>query len=103
MVSPLVAMHVPVVYSSLYEGCFMLFLPPYSPDLNPIEESFSSGMFLSIHAVTGANIVLVKAWLRRHWQMACDHAQPEIVLLEACGQVTMEKALGWVRHAGYNL
>ena len=50
-------------------------------------------MFLSIHAVTGANIVLVKAWLRRHWQMAHDHAQPEIVLLKACGQVTMEKAL----------
>src|SRR5258707_4107680 len=25
-------------------GCILLFLPPYSPDFNPIEESFSCGM-----------------------------------------------------------
>ena len=25
-------------------GCVLLFLPPYSPDFNPIEESFSCGM-----------------------------------------------------------
>lgn len=26
----------------------LLFLPPYSPDLNPIEESFSAGNILSL-------------------------------------------------------
>ena len=82
----------------------MLFLPPYSPDLNPIEESFSSGKLCYIHAVNDANYILVvKAWLRRHWEMARDHAHPEIVLLEACGQITAEKATGWIRHAGYNM
>ena len=25
------------------EGCILKFLPPYSPDMNPIEESFSAG------------------------------------------------------------
>ena len=25
-------------------GCIVRFLPPYSPDFNPIEESFSCGM-----------------------------------------------------------
>jgi len=29
--------------TSSYPGSVLLFLPPYSPDLNPIEESFSSG------------------------------------------------------------
>ena len=32
-------------------GCFMLFLPPYSPDLNLIKESFASGEFHSNHTV----------------------------------------------------
>ena len=27
-------------------GCLLLFLPPYSPDLNPIEESFSTHTFV---------------------------------------------------------
>jgi hypothetical protein len=28
-------------------GCLLVFLPPYSPDFNPIEESFSCGSCLS--------------------------------------------------------
>ena len=28
-------------------GCLLTFLPAYSPDLNPIEHSFSAGMFFS--------------------------------------------------------
>src|SRR5882762_3268559 len=27
-------------------GCLLLFLPPYLPDLNPIEESFSTHKFI---------------------------------------------------------
>jgi len=26
-------------------GCLLMFLPPYSPDFNPIEESFSCGAY----------------------------------------------------------
>jgi transposase len=29
--------------SMFWEGCVVRFLPPYSPDFNPIEESFSCG------------------------------------------------------------
>jgi hypothetical protein len=29
-------------------GCVLLFLPPYSPDFNPIKESFSCGMTLNV-------------------------------------------------------
>jgi transposase len=28
--------------SHLQEGCRLIFVPPYSPDMNPIEESFSA-------------------------------------------------------------
>lgn len=27
---------------NIYSGCLILYLPAYSPDLNPIEESFSA-------------------------------------------------------------
>jgi hypothetical protein len=63
----------------------LLFLPPYSPDLNPIEESFSS----------------VKAWIRRHWKHMMHSDTPELDLLEACGHVTPEMAKGWFAHSGY--
>jgi transposase len=34
------------------QGHLLIFLPPYSPDFNPIEESFSCGMcFLDIRTV----------------------------------------------------
>ncbi|KAG2340026.1 hypothetical protein BDR05DRAFT_1002795 [Suillus weaverae] len=29
-------------------GCLLLYLPPYSPDLNPIEESFSARMLFAV-------------------------------------------------------
>jgi hypothetical protein len=31
------------VFFTIFVGCILKFLPPYSPDMNPIEESFSSG------------------------------------------------------------
>ena len=48
-------------------------------------------------------VYLVKAWLRCHWETARDHAHPEVMLHEACSQVMAEKAVAWIRHAGYNL
>ncbi|THU95153.1 hypothetical protein K435DRAFT_615444, partial [Dendrothele bispora CBS 962.96] len=63
----------------------IVFLPPYSPDLNPIEESFSA----------------VKAWIRRHWKEAQQSEYPDIFLIEASATVTSEKAKGWIAHSGY--
>lgn len=64
-------------------GCELLFLPAYSPDCSPIEETFSK----------------VKAFLRR------VGARTHEALQEAIGQaletVTAQDALGWFAHCGY--
>jgi transposase len=61
----------------------LLFLPSYSPDLNPIEEAFSK----------------VKALVRK------EGARVREALVEAIGRalasVTPEDAAGWFAHAGY--
>jgi transposase len=63
--------------------CELLFLPPYSPDLNPIEEAFSK----------------VKGLLQR------AGARTREALIEAMGQaldaVTSRDAQGFLEHCGY--
>ena len=64
-------------------GADLLFLPSYSPDLNPIEEAFSK----------------IKALVRK------EGARMREALVEAIGRalaaVTTEDAAGWFAHAGY--
>jgi transposase len=64
-------------------GCELLFLPPYSPDLNPIEEAFSK----------------VKGLLRR------AGARTREALIAAMGRaldaVTNRDARGFFEHCGY--
>jgi hypothetical protein len=64
-------------------GCELLFLPPYSPDLNPTEEAFSK----------------VKGLLRR------AGARTRKALVEAMGRaldaVTIEDTQGFFEHCGY--
>ena len=64
-------------------GADLVFLPSYSPDLNPIEEAFSK----------------IKALVRK------DGARVREALVEAIGRalaaVTIEEAAGWFTHAGY--
>ena len=64
-------------------GCELVYLPPYSPDLNPIEEAFSK----------------VKALLRR------AGARTREALIEAMGQalsaVTARDTCGFFDHCGY--
>ncbi|KAG2744233.1 hypothetical protein P692DRAFT_20744452, partial [Suillus brevipes Sb2] len=64
----------------------LLYLPPYSPDLNPIEESFSTLLFF-------------QAYLRRHAHRLRDNDDPINVLIEACACITPEMCKGWFRHA----
>ncbi len=65
--------------------CELLYLPPYSPDLNPIEEAFSK----------------VKEILRR------AEARSREALIEAIGKalraVSSHDAKGFFAHRGYNL
>lgn len=64
-------------------GCELVFLPPYSPDLNPIEEAFSK----------------IKALLRK------AEARTRKALIEALGTaisaVTGRDARGFFEHCGY--
>ncbi len=64
-------------------GCELLYLPPYSPDLNPIERAFSK----------------VKGLLRK------AEARTREALIEAMGRaleaVTARDARGFFGHCGY--
>ena len=64
-------------------GCWFLFLPPYSPDLNPIEQAYSK----------------LKAHLRRIGARTFE------TLINAIGEVcdlfTPEECQNFFRHAGY--
>ncbi len=66
-------------------GCELLYLPPYSPDLNPIEEAFAK----------------VKALLRQ------ARARTREALVEVIGRaldaVTSRDARGFFGHCGYRL
>ena len=64
-------------------GAQLLFLPPYSPDLNPIEECWSK----------------LKAWLRK--QAARTHEALEQALTEAFQLITSDDARGWFNHRGH--
>lgn len=81
-------------------GCVLLFLPSYSPDLNPIEQSFSYGESLELVLFLTLLINLwfisqVKYHLQRHWQELQNGEFPILDLEEACyASVTDQKAIG---------
>ncbi len=71
-------------------GSCLVYLPPYSPDLNPIEEAFSS----------------IKAWLCANHeyiqnQVNGDSTDPYGVIWEAIYTITPDDAQGWYRHSSY--
>ena len=66
-------------------GCRLLLLPPYSPDLNPIEQAWSK----------------LKALLRS--AAARTKEALEEALTTAIDQITAADAHGWFAHAGYCL
>jgi transposase len=64
-------------------GCQLLFLPAYSPDFSPIEETFSK----------------LKTFLRRAGARTREALQDAIC--QALLTVTAQDAHGWFRHCGY--
>jgi len=67
------------------KGCEALFLPPYSPDLNPIEEAFSKIKGILREAGTRTREALWEA------------------ISEAISKVTAQDARGFFGHCGYHL
>ncbi len=70
----------------------LIYLPAYSPDLNPIELAFSS----------------IKAWLhanctRVNAELESNNGSIYNAFWEAVHSVTLEDAKGWYGHCGYRL
>ena len=77
--------HVPEISRSIQDvGALIHYLPPYSPDLNPIEEMFSKIKYVmkSIELETEENDV-------------------ETILLASFVSVTPDDCSGWVHHTGH--
>ena len=74
-----------VKVSAQHLGIVIMYLPPYSPDLNPLEEAFS----------------YVKQYLRKHDELLQALPDPCDVLREASDSTTSDHIMSWVLHAGY--
>ena len=72
--------------NSRYTGAKLVYLPPYSPDFNPIEQSFHS----------------LKAWLRRHENEAVNDAVRPWLIHQAAESITPDMAQGWISNCGYS-
>lgn len=66
------------------KGCELLFLPSYSPDLNPIELAFSK----------------LKTWLRE--MEARTKGALDDFIATALKTITLQDVIGWFAHAGYD-
>jgi hypothetical protein len=73
-------------FANRITGAKLIYLPPYSPNSNPIEQAFHS----------------VKAWLRRH---EAEAIQPEVrpwLIHQVALSITVEDAEGWILNLGYS-
>ena len=64
----------------------MLFLPPYSPDYNPIEEAFS----------------YVKGYLKEHDDVLQLLDDPLPIVRAAFNSITPHQCNGWISDSGYS-
>ena len=73
-----------VVQAIQNTGALVHFLPPYSPDLNPIEEAFSK----------------LKSNMKANEQIL-DETDPNIAILTAVNNISVHDCIQWITHAGY--
>ena len=64
-------------------GAMVQFLPPYSPDLNPIEEAFSK----------------VKSTIKSY-ERTMDTSDTETITLAAFASISESDCQGWINHCG---
>lgn len=82
--------HVDHVIDSLHSvGVLVHFLPPYSPDLNPIEEAFSK----------------VKSHLKANDSAIQTVPDDELqdFILAGFASISTQDCHQWIKHAGYNV
>ena len=66
-------------------GALVRFLPPYSPDLNPIEEVFSK----------------VKSYIKDNDIIYTATKEPRLIVASAFSYVTSQDCQNYIKHAGY--
>ena len=69
----------------IFIGGRLIYLPPYSPDYNPIEEAFSA----------------IKSFLQRHESRFTGPKQIPWLVNEAFASITPDDAIGWFSDCGY--
>jgi len=67
-------------------GAKLIYLPPYSPDFNPIEQAFHT----------------MKAWLRRHEDRAISPNVRPWLIHQAMMSILPQDAVGWILNCGYD-
>ena len=66
-------------------GCRVEYLPPYSPDYNPIEQAFS----------------VIKSLIRRQGRAFLPDQALYYEMYRTCDRITPEMSWGFFHHAGY--
>lgn len=66
-------------------GILVFFLPPYSPDYNPIEEAFG----------------FLKSYLRHHDDLLQSLPDPTVVIRDGLNKIK-EHCNNWITYSGYN-
>ena len=67
-------------------GIVVMFLPPYSPDYNPVEEVFS----------------YVKYYLKRHDDLLQQLLDKSVIINSAFKSITAQQAGAWIKDCGYS-
>ncbi|KAI0338967.1 hypothetical protein BDW22DRAFT_1337167, partial [Trametopsis cervina] len=63
----------------------LVYLPPYSPDFNPIEQGFHN----------------LKTWLRRHEHLVTSNDIRPWLIHQAAQSISSEHATAWAINCGY--
>ena len=86
----------------LHQGCLLIYLPAYLPDLNPIEESSSTCECLYVISPFWLTTILCsESFSSPTCCKICANEEPKLALMEACGCITAKKAQSWFHHSGY--
>ena len=67
-------------------GIFVIYLPPYSPDLNPIELTFS----------------YIKRYLQEHKEIIQAANNMSDIITSAFDNITIEQCTNWIHKCGYS-
>ena len=79
--------HVEEVQTLLRDsGIFVIFLPPYSPDLNPIELTFS----------------YIKQYLQEHQEIIQAANNLSDIIKSAFNSITIDQCINWIGSCGYH-